>query len=149
MSYAEHGNKLPDDVAYALRIKRAFAISGGYPAKDRRLTPERRAKVIARDGWRCVLCGEPGDDVDHMTGDSDELSNLRLLCKPCHREVTEFHLVPIDDADKLLRAFDLEGRTRAAEPTRACDRPDWAQTWRMWMREHATYQPSAPMGSSV
>lgn len=141
-SYAEYGNDLPDDIAYALRIKRAFAVSGGYAAWDRRLTPERRAEVIARDGGLCVLCGEPGEDIDHINGDSDDLSNLRLLCKPCHRQVTEINLVPISDAGMLLRAAGMEARTRALEPTRACDRSDWSGNWRAWVREHTTYDTS-------
>lgn len=143
-SYAAHGDQLPDDIAYALKMKRLFAMSGGYPATARRLTPERRAEVIARDGGLCVLCGQPGEDIDHMNRNSPALQDLRYLCKPCHRTVSEANLVPITKPEQLLRAFHLLVRTRAPEPMRACDQPDWAANWRAWMREHATHEATAP-----
>ena len=43
-----------------------------------------RKATFARDGGRCVICGERGSVVDHVKrrrdGGKDELSNLRLLC---------------------------------------------------------------------
>lgn len=48
-----------------------------------------RREVIARDGGRCVLCGAPGTDVDHVVRGSDHsLGNLRLLCRACHMRRT-------------------------------------------------------------
>jgi 5-methylcytosine-specific restriction endonuclease McrA len=51
--------------------------------------------VIQRDGEMCVQCGAPGAEIDHIIPRSrfgrkrkkeqDELSNLQLLCLPCHR----------------------------------------------------------------
>lgn len=44
-----------------------------------------RERVIARDGRFCVLCGQPGNHVDHIEpGDDHSLSNLRVLCVRCH-----------------------------------------------------------------
>lgn len=46
---------------------------------------QRRQAVFARDGHRCVLCGAPAEEVDHV-GDRDDhrIEMLRSVCKPCH-----------------------------------------------------------------
>jgi 5-methylcytosine-specific restriction enzyme A len=50
-----------------------------------------RARVL-REEPRCRLCGAPSTDVDHRVahadGGSDDRSNLRALCNPCHKKVT-------------------------------------------------------------
>ncbi len=47
-----------------------------------------RAKILTRDQHRCGLCGQPGDEVDHIVrladGGSDAASNTRTLCHDCH-----------------------------------------------------------------
>jgi HNH endonuclease len=51
---------------------------------------ETRRRVMERDGWRCVRCGNRRNlQVDHIKkrsqlGDDDE-SNLQTLCADCHR----------------------------------------------------------------
>lgn len=56
-----------------------------------------RKQVIQRDKGlcqRCLTAGKvtAGNECDHIIpkarGGSDDLSNLRLLCRPCHRAVT-------------------------------------------------------------
>jgi 5-methylcytosine-specific restriction protein A len=51
-----------------------------------------REQVLARDGGRCQLCGQPAQQVDHIVpradGGSDALDNLRAVCGRCHRVVT-------------------------------------------------------------
>ena len=48
----------------------------------------RRRAVIARDKV-CVICGQPGRDVDHIDrGNDHRLQNLRLLCRSCHMKRT-------------------------------------------------------------
>ena len=53
-----------------------------------------RRRALDRDGWRCVLCGEPGRlEVDHIQpiaegGAALALDNLRTLCRGCHVAVT-------------------------------------------------------------
>jgi 5-methylcytosine-specific restriction protein A len=52
----------------------------------------RRALVLERDHHTCVLCGAPATEVDHVVpraeGGTDELTNLRSLCEPCHKAET-------------------------------------------------------------
>lgn len=51
------------------------------PSDWRRIT----LAVRRRDRGVCTLCGQPGTDVDHIEpGDNHAMSNLRLLCSPCH-----------------------------------------------------------------
>jgi len=52
----------------------------------------RRVRVLRRDGYRCqardstgVLCGQPGNQVDHVQhGDDHSLANLQTLCRWHH-----------------------------------------------------------------
>ena len=48
-----------------------------------------RARVLARDRYRCQLCGAPASEVDHIVrvadGGGDHLSNLRAICLRCNR----------------------------------------------------------------
>jgi hypothetical protein len=127
---------LPDDIDYAIRIQLAHAVASGYPRAERLLPPEVRAAVFERDAGLCVICGEPGEDIDHINGSSPDLGNLRLLCKDCHREVTEKHLVPATGPE-LEKFAELHARIEAPEPLRPCDAVDWARCWRKWRKDHA------------
>lgn len=68
---------------------------GHYSGSTRRARLPRdwhtlRRRVITRDRGRCVQCGAPGTDVDHIThGDDHRLANLQLLCHPCHNTKTQ------------------------------------------------------------
>jgi len=53
-----------------------------------------RTAVVRRDGALCQRCGTTQDlQLDHVVeradGGSDELANLRLLCKAHHKEKTD------------------------------------------------------------
>lgn len=50
----------------------------------------RKRAVLRRDGEFCRICGSTqGLELDHRVprsqGGTHELSNLQLLCRPCHR----------------------------------------------------------------
>lgn len=52
-----------------------------------------KRRVLERDGYACVQCGATAPlEVDHIVplagGGSNEMSNLRTLCRACHRRVT-------------------------------------------------------------
>jgi hypothetical protein len=54
---------------------------------------QTRANALAHWGERCAACGETnGLQVDHLTYSRlgrEELTDLLVLCAPCHRAVTE------------------------------------------------------------
>lgn len=59
----------------------------------RPLSKQLRVQVLARDKYRCLMCGRRKDEVtlevDHVipvaTGGTDELKNLATLCRDCNR----------------------------------------------------------------
>lgn len=129
---ARHGQPRPTDINFAVGIKIAHVLVGGYAEQNRRLPPDVRAAVIARDQGRCTLCQRPGEEIDHIAGDSADPNHLRLLCRPCHRKITQQHLRRIPDGHSALRLHtDLLARIYAPTPLRPCDAENWAQTWRV------------------
>lgn len=129
---------LPDDITYGNRIKVAFAVSGGYRDTARHRPKSTDRAVRDRDHDRCVLCGALGEQIDHIDGDSVDLANLRLLCGPCHREVTELHLRRVDDPDTIALLRHIQLRCLAPRPIRACDdEKTWRRTWRTWPMVHS------------
>ena len=60
---------------------------------DRKRWAAVRRRILDRDNWRCQICGNYGNEVDHMValfdgGAKYDLENLRCLCRSCHIEVT-------------------------------------------------------------
>ena len=61
-------------------------------SKRRTLPKSLRVQVLARDSYRCRMCGRSSDEValevDHVvpvaSGGTDELSNLATLCRDCN-----------------------------------------------------------------
>jgi hypothetical protein len=52
-----------EEVRYAISIRLAHILGGGYAKDQRRLSPEVRAVVIDRDGGRCRLSGAEGTEI--------------------------------------------------------------------------------------
>lgn len=54
---------------------------------------KQRRRALIRDRHRCVECGSPAVEVDHIVprsrGGTDDLSNLRSMCRPCHKAKSE------------------------------------------------------------
>lgn len=51
----------------------------------------QRERVLIRDRFTCRACGHYGDQVDHITGNADEVvsdEELQTLCLPCHSSKT-------------------------------------------------------------
>ena len=64
-----------------------------------------RAMVLRRDKYRCVWCGNDGPlELDHIipwsAGGSDDLDNLRALCRPCNQRRSNY-IRPLDEATTL------------------------------------------------
>lgn len=131
---------LPGDIQEASYYKLWWAINGGYDEKGRRfISTERRQEVRERDENKCVICGAVGAEVDHLHGDSDRLQDLRLLCDPCHNQVTTARLSPLDEPWQIEARESLLARAVASTPERACDASDWQRTWRQWRKTHGTW----------
>lgn len=135
----QYGRQPPNDVVEALRIKIAHALGGGYDRPARRISPARRAEVWQRDDDQCVKCGAPGEEIDHIDGSSDDLANLRLLCRTCHKQITSTHMKPVTDPAMRRRATWLRQRVHSVDPLRPCDAADWRRLWREWIETHAGY----------
>ena len=128
--------QIPADIVEAMKIKYAFAMSGGYDDQARRLSPETRAAVVERDGGICALCGSTGQEIDHIAGASPDLTNLRLLCRDCHLGVTQSHFAPITEEQMKRRMTWLRMREMQPEPMQPCDDVAWEGKWHDWVREH-------------
>lgn len=67
--------------------ERGSASARGYDAAWRKT----RARYLKRHP-RCVQCGRPATVVHHMVrvrnGGTNDDSNLRALCAPCHNAIT-------------------------------------------------------------
>lgn len=114
------------DVLEAIQIKFAHIMAGGYSARARHVSSSVRAAVLKRDGGVCQSCGQPGTDIDHISGDSDDMQNLQLLCKSCHNKKTEQQIIEITPEDErypahTLKANALRSRCESDLPLRICD----------------------------
>ena len=137
--------ELPD-VAEAIQIKMALVISGGYPARERHLAEAVRQQVFTRAHGLCAQCGSRGTDVDHIQGDSNDLVNLQLLCRPCHNRKSVSCLTLISSAShpkEWAHLQRLRMRISAKTPTRFCDSPEWGSLWRTVQRERNIAAKSA------
>ncbi|MBA4181351.1 MAG: hypothetical protein C0506_12240, partial [Anaerolinea sp.] len=135
-STAKDGRQTDPGVLYELKIKRAHVLNGGYPADERRLSPETRAFVVKRDAGQCVECGGQGTEIDHLEPlDGPALNapaNLQLLCKDCHWNKTARNLVPVSPADTAAHATlaRLAARCDAVTPLSFADDQERWETWR-------------------
>ena len=121
------------DVLEAIRIKLALVLADGYQAKERRLSGSQREAVIRRDGGRCQECGEPGSTIDHVSGSSNEMDNLRLLCTPCHNKKTISAFIETTPAQNEQRRL-LRSRVEASLPQRGCDdEQEWPKLFNQLM----------------
>ncbi len=84
----------------------------------RPLNKHLRVQVLARDAYRCLMCGRTSADVklevDHVVpvdaGGTDELHNLAALCRDCNagksayrfRDYRQVTVVPPDVEDQLV-----------------------------------------------
>lgn len=114
-------------VRTAIQTNGAFLLIGGYRSLGRRLNLARREEVKRRDAGLCQACGKPGTDIDHISGSSDELDNLQLLCGDCHLAKTAEQMT--EAAPESAAALQALFMTRVApeEPRLlADDETQWA-----------------------
>ena len=107
------------------------------------ISPQKRARILERNGYTCQLCGAgPGDPdpfhptrktrlhIDHVTpraqGGTDDDDNLRVLCSACNQtranvqspsEVALNILARIRRAPRAVRREVFEALRRSFEPS--------------------------------
>jgi len=112
------------DVQAAIGARLLMLTGGGYPREERRLTREQREHIFERDLHKCETCGAPATEIDHIHGNSNELSNLRALCGKCNRkEAFSKAVPPSPEAAARIEKMYLDIAIRVAAPTalRCCD----------------------------
>jgi 5-methylcytosine-specific restriction endonuclease McrA len=124
------------EVIEAIRVRMAILIGGGYPTGDRHLSPEQRATIIERDGGKCRECGAPGKEIDHIAGNSADLSNLQLLCHDCHMTKTKNSFVPASEQQQAWAKELWDTRIYPDAPLRLSDDTNrWGKEWRALKRD--------------
>jgi 5-methylcytosine-specific restriction endonuclease McrA len=126
------------DVQEALQIRLAMILGGGYPGRERALSQTVRQTIIARDGGKCRMCGQPANQIDHIRGNDNDLANLQLLCVTCHNAKTVGGFVPITPEthpEAWAKTESLYARVLAPVPLRACDAPEWNSRWRLLLSQ--------------
>jgi hypothetical protein len=139
------GRAIQPDVQEAIGTKLIFALSGGYPARERYIPPTVRAQVWERDGRRCILCGEPASEIDHIQGNAHTLDNLRCVCHRCNLQRMEAGVTKLTDSDEIAgyqKLYDeLVTRCQASQPTRLCDNEaQWNNEWRSLQKQRRAAQ---------
>ncbi|HEA65173.1 MAG TPA: HNH endonuclease [Candidatus Aminicenantes bacterium] len=124
------------DVQETIQIMFAHIASGGYPRKERHIPKQLREAVIARFNGLCAICGNPGSDIDHIDGNSNDLNNLQLLCRSCHNKKTKEKIKILTPGDKryfevLEKRQNLDFRIDSPEPNLECDdEVNWPKVYR-------------------
>src|SRR5262245_46087609 len=117
-------------VKMAIDVRIAAILSGGYPAQERKLSPDVRAAIFARDNHLCKICGSHATEIDHIKGSSSDPSNLQAICKSCNMTKAMAASKPATPEQTSL-AEAIWDRIDAEEPLRICDDPnDWNTKWR-------------------
>ncbi len=132
------GRDQQPDVQAAIQIKLAMILGGGYPEQERQLPKSVREAVFKRDKGRCQKCGQPGDQIDHICGSSNDMNNLQLLCRACHNQKTKDSFVRItaeSHPKEWAKVKNLYCRIETTEPIQPCDGEDWENIWRQILSE--------------
>lgn len=126
------------EVIEAIRVRMAILIGGGYPTGARHLSTEQRATIIDRDGGKCLECGAPANEIDHIAGSSADPSNLQLLCHECHMTKTKSSFVPASEMQKAWAKNLWDTRICPDAPLRLSDDTErWGKEWRALKRERS------------
>jgi len=139
--------QLPD-IQEAIHLRMAMVLGGGYPERERRVSPQVRAAVFERAEGHCESCGRgldlnrsAGDSdafatIQHVAGNSNDLSNLKAFCGRCNTSDAQSRFVPVNpDSAEAALAVDLEHRWSSKEPIRLCDDDiHWTTSWQQLAR---------------
>lgn len=66
-----------------------------------------RKRVLARDGWQCRYCDQPGETVDHVLprsrGGGDTMDNLVCACRKCNARAADKAFLTIEEKRAWIR----------------------------------------------
>jgi len=112
------------DIQQGIGIRLLMLRGSGYPTKARRLSDEQRQMIFERDSYKCQICGALATQIDHISGHSDDPSNLRALCADCNRREAFRNARPATTEEQAFikqMNRDMAFRIAAPVPLRACD----------------------------
>lgn len=136
------------DVKEAAQIKMALLLGGGYSEERKRVPADVRGEVFRRAGGRCQKCfrvfeidGDAGPTIQHLNGDSNDISNLEGWCRACNNADAKAKFRPVvPGSEQAIVARQLEARWRAPTPIRLCDDDQrWKDLWRQFTKEAKIY----------
>jgi len=127
------------DVREAVYARVAHLLGGGYDAAARYLNHDARKQVKTRDGGLCRRCGKPGEEIDHIDGDSPAPGNLQLLCKVCHHGKTAERMHPASPEQQMRVAVLYATRVKPGVPVLLADDGGcWQHEWLGLRKERST-----------
>jgi hypothetical protein len=117
---------------------------GAQHERSRRVPLDVRSAVFDRAGGKCESCGvrfdadgssgDPGRiaTIQHVLGDSNEISNLKAFCRGCNNRDAQSRFVPVSpDSDEAALGAELCFRWSLPQPIRVCDdEKRWSGEWR-------------------
>ena len=123
------------DIQEAIEIRLQMVLQDGYPASERRVSPEMRAFIRARDKDTCQLCNrhldEPEIQIDHISGSSNTPDNLRVLCRRCNLDRVWSGPTRPMTKEEMALVQEIRSRAFAKEPVKLCDNEIlWNQLYR-------------------
>lgn len=145
---ADGRDHLPD-IQETIQMRIASVLGGGYPERARHVSDDVRAAVFARAAGLCESCGRKLDfdrttgdpdlipTIQHMQGNSSDLSNLRAWCRRCNLDDAEARFVPVE-AGSSQDAYAQELRIRIESPQALLlcdDEKQWNGIWRQLAKE--------------
>jgi 5-methylcytosine-specific restriction endonuclease McrA len=153
----QDGRDQHPDVKEAIHTRLAMVLSGGYPERERQVPAATRAEVFRRAENRCESCGRPLDfdrtsgdadaiaTIQHVHGNSNDVSDLKAFCRRCNLADAQERFVPVQPgSEAAAKAAELRERWLAVEPLRLCDdAQQWRDIWqeltrdaRAWLGAH-------------
>jgi hypothetical protein len=124
------------DVRLAVSTRMAHLLAGGYHKRARSIPGHVRELVWQRDDGRCRSCGAPGEEIDHVEGDSAGMGNLQLLCRTCHHAKTASRMLPATEEQRQTIRELMESRVQPDRPVLLCDDQDaWREVWQRLKKE--------------
>ena len=74
-----------------------------------------------RDNYTCQICGEYGDQVDHIApwrvSHDSTITNLRVLCLKCNLTTRRERIDAAPDYDEFIAEIELELYAKGLRPT--------------------------------